>query len=121
MINNRYAKSQGLQITGYSNFGPASYVAFNPMAAKTTPLFEEPRLTKIAHHHKKTAAQIILRWLVQNQIAVIPKSSDPIRIAQNADIFNLELSTEEMETVNSMDINFRLNDPGVYANIPIYA
>lgn len=117
----RFAKSQGLQITGYSNFGPASYVAFNAAAAKATPLFEEERLSKIAAHHKKTVAQVILRWLVQDKIAVIPKSADATRMAQNADIFGFELSPSEMETINSMDINFRLNDPGAYANIPIYA
>jgi len=117
----RFAKSQGLQITGYSNFGPASYVAFNTAAAKATPLFEEERLSKIAAHHNKTVAQVILRWLVQDKIAVIPKSADATRMAQNADIFSFELSSSEMETINSMDINFRLNDPGAYANIPIYA
>ncbi|GJJ70793.1 D-xylose reductase [Entomortierella parvispora] len=117
----KFAKSQGLQITGYSNFGPASYVAFNDAAAKATPLFEEERLSKIAAHHKKTVAQVILRWLVQDKIAVIPKSADTTRMAQNADIFGFELSSSEMDTINSMDINFRLNDPAVYANIPIYA
>ncbi|KAF9917067.1 NAD(P)H-dependent D-xylose reductase (XR) [Linnemannia zychae] len=99
-----------------------SYVELGNSAAQTTvPLFKEERLTKIAAAHKKTAAQIILRWLVQNKIAVIPKSSDPARIAQNADIFSFELMPEEMAIIDGMNIPLRLNDPGVYANIPIYA
>ncbi|KAF9204396.1 NAD(P)H-dependent D-xylose reductase (XR) [Haplosporangium sp. Z 27] len=118
----KFAKSKGLQITGYSNFGPTSYVELGFTAAKdVAPLFEEERLSKIAAHHKKTVPQIILRWLVQDEIAVIPKSSNPKRIAQNADIFSFEISDEEMKTINGMNINLRLNNPAVYANIPIYA
>ncbi|KAG0077400.1 NAD(P)H-dependent D-xylose reductase (XR), partial [Linnemannia elongata] len=85
------------------------------------PLFKEERLSKIAAHHNKTIAQVILRWLVQNKIAVIPKSSDPVRVAQNADIFSFELSEKEMEVIDGMNIPLRLNDPAGYANIPIYA
>ncbi|KAF9185523.1 NAD(P)H-dependent D-xylose reductase (XR) [Haplosporangium sp. Z 767] len=118
----KYAQSQGLQITGYSNFGPASYVELGSSTAQTAvPLFEEDRLKKIATQHNKTVAQVILRWLVQNKVAVIPKSSNPARISQNADIFNFELSSQEMETIDGMNIPLRLNDPGAYANIPIYA
>ncbi|KAG0346465.1 NAD(P)H-dependent D-xylose reductase (XR) [Podila humilis] len=118
----KFAQSQGLQITGYSNFGPASYVELgNATAQGAVPLFKESRIAKIATQHNKSAAQVILRWLVQNKVAVIPKSNDPARVAQNADIFNFELTKDEMETMNSMNIPMRLNDPGVYANIPIYA
>ncbi|KAG0197695.1 NAD(P)H-dependent D-xylose reductase (XR) [Mortierella sp. GBA30] len=118
----KYAKSQGLQITGYSNFGPASYAELgHPAAEATVPLFQEDRIVHIAKEHKKTPAQIILRWLVQNEIAVIPKSASPVRIAENADIFSFELSPPQMETMDGMNIALRLNDPGNYANIPIYA
>ncbi|KAF9217399.1 NAD(P)H-dependent D-xylose reductase (XR) [Podila verticillata] len=118
----KFAQSQGLQITGYSNFGPASYVELGNTSAQTAvPLFKEERIVKIAGHHNKTPAQVILRWLVQNKVAVIPKSNDPARVAQNADIFDFELSQDEMTTVDGMNIPLRLNDPGVYANIPIYA
>ncbi|KAF9895850.1 NAD(P)H-dependent D-xylose reductase (XR), partial [Lobosporangium transversale] len=119
----RYAQSQGLQITGYSSFGPASYVELGNDSAKgAVPLFEEERLGKIAKAHPpKSVAQVILRWLIQNKIAVIPKSSDPKRMAQNADIFDFELSSEEMKTIQGMNIPLRLNDPRDYANIPMYA
>ncbi|KAF9435739.1 NAD(P)H-dependent D-xylose reductase (XR) [Entomortierella beljakovae] len=118
----KFARSKGLQITGYSNFGPASYVELgSPVAQGAVPLFKEENISKIAARHNKTAAQVILRWLVQDDIAVIPKSSHPVRIAQNADIFNFELSADEVKTINSLDISLRLNDPAGYANIPIYA
>src|SRR5690554_604701 len=109
ILFHRYAQSQGLQVTGYSNFGPASYVELGSAAAQSVvPLFKEDRLTKIAAQHKKTVAQVILRWLVQNKISVIPKSSNPARISQNADIFNFDLSAQEMETIDGMNIPLRL-------------
>ncbi|KAG0006410.1 NAD(P)H-dependent D-xylose reductase (XR) [Modicella reniformis] len=118
----KFARSQGLQITGFSNFGPASYIELGNSDAKlAVPLFEEERLSKIADQHKKTVAQVILRWLVQNEVAVIPKSTDTIHLTQNADIFNFELSSAELETINGMNIPLRLNNPADFANIPIYA
>ncbi|KAF9111342.1 NAD(P)H-dependent D-xylose reductase (XR) [Mortierella sp. AM989] len=116
----KYAQSQGLQVTSYSSFGPASYVEFSPEARNTTPLFKDERLAKIGAQHNKSVAQVILRWLVQNKIAVVPKSSDPARVEQNADIFNFELSTEEMKIVNGMNISFRWNEPAIFAGLPIY-
>ncbi|CAO3573144.1 unnamed protein product [Mortierella alpina] len=118
----KYAKSQGLQITGYSNFGPLSYADLGiPLAKNAVPLFKEDRIVKIASDHKRTPAQIILRWLVQKEIAVIPKSTDIDRMTQNASIFDFELSAKEMETMEGINIPLRFNDPAVYANIPIYA
>ncbi|KAF9582197.1 hypothetical protein BGW38_000522 [Lunasporangiospora selenospora] len=118
----KYAQSQGLQITGYSNFGPLSYTSLGmPAAVNAVPLFQQPDLTQIATHHKKTVAQVILRWLIQRKIAVIPKSSNPKIIAENADVFDFELSGKEMETIMGIDRKLRFNDPGFYAKIPIYA
>jgi diketogulonate reductase-like aldo/keto reductase len=91
------------------------------VAKGAVPLFEEERLLEIATRHHKKVAQVILRWLIQNNVAVIPKSSDPTRIAENANIFDFQLSPEDMETINGMNIPLRLNDPAGYANIPIYA
>ncbi|KAF9935612.1 NAD(P)H-dependent D-xylose reductase (XR) [Mortierella antarctica] len=118
----KYAKSQGLQITGYSNFGPLSYADLGiPLAKDAVPLFKEDRIVKIAGEHQKTPAQIILRWLVQKEIAVIPKSTDTDRMTQNASIFDFALSAKEVEIMDGINIPLRFNDPGVYANIPIYA
>lgn len=62
-------------------------------------------ICKIAKTHGKTAAQIILRWNLQRGVAIIPGSSNPQHIRENLDIFDFELSKEEMETIRSLNRN----------------
>ena len=66
-------------------------------------ILEEPELKKIASAHNKNVGQVILRWNIQRGNAVIPKSSKPSRIASNIDIFDFELSDEEMNIIFSME------------------
>lgn len=71
-------------------------------------IFNHPILTKLAAKHRKTPSQIILRWLVQRDIAVIPKSATPSRIAENFNIFDFSLDAEDMEFLRHMnqDLSF---------------
>ncbi|GIY44404.1 aldo-keto reductase family 1 member D1, partial [Caerostris extrusa] len=64
-------------------------------------LLEDDRLKSLAEKYSKTPAQILLRYLVQRGIAVIPKSSHPERIQQNIDIFNFTLMDEDMKELKS--------------------
>lgn len=60
----------------------------------------------------KSSAQVILRWEIQNGIAVIPKSANPKRVVENASIYDFELSDEEMAAINSLNKNQRTgHDP----------
>lgn len=73
--------------------------------------FNDETLLGIAQAHDKTVAQILLRWHVQAGYITIPGSSNPDHIAENYDIFNFELSEEEMQTIKEMDTghgNFNL-------------
>ena len=65
--------------------------------------FNDETLLGIAQAHDKTVAQILLRWHVQAGYITIPGSSNPDHIAENYDIFNFELSEEEMQTIKEMD------------------
>jgi diketogulonate reductase-like aldo/keto reductase len=62
-----------------------------------------PELVAIAKTHDKSPAQVSLRWLLQQGITTIPKSIHPERIAENADVFDFELSEEEMAAIDSLD------------------
>jgi diketogulonate reductase-like aldo/keto reductase len=65
-------------------------------------LFSDPVLADIAKARGPTVAQIALRWLVQQNVAVIPRSSNPQRIAENAKIFDFELSDDEMNRIAAL-------------------
>lgn len=71
-------------------------------------LLEDETILKIAAKHNKSAAQIILRWHVQNDIIVIPKSVKESRIRSNAEIFDFELSTEDLAMINQLDDGTRV-------------
>lgn len=77
--------------------------AWSPLAAGQSRLFENETLLQIAHNHNKTVAQIVLRWLVQRGIVPIVKSSNPIRMKENLDIFDFEISQYEMEEIKKLD------------------
>lgn len=62
-----------------------------------------PVLQEIAKAHGKTAAQVVLRWDLQNGVVTIPKSIRAARIKENADIFDFELSPEEISKINSLN------------------
>ncbi|GGH85582.1 diketogulonate reductase-like aldo/keto reductase [Pullulanibacillus pueri] len=70
-------------------------------------LFDEPLLMDIAEKHGKTTAQVILRWNVQHQIITIPKSVKKQRIIENSNIFDFELTAEEMKAIDGLNQNIR--------------
>ena len=71
-----------------------------------------PELRELARKHNKSPFQIALRWLVQKGVVAIPKSVNTKRIAQNADIFDFELSSKDMATIAHLNLNRRLGpDP----------
>ena len=79
-------------------------------------LGDNPVLLKIAAKYGKTPAQVILRWDIQHGIVTIPKSARPERIKENADIFDFELTAEEMAEIDALNRDERTGpDPDVFA------
>ncbi|MBD8026750.1 aldo/keto reductase [Ureibacillus sp. Re31] len=75
-------------------------------------LLDQPVLKDIANKYNKTVPQVILRWDLQNGVVTIPKSTKEHRIVENANIFDFELSNEDMELINSLNQNLRVGpDP----------
>jgi 2,5-diketo-D-gluconate reductase A len=68
---------------------------------------EDPVIKKIAAEHGKTPAQMMLRWHLQQDRQAIPKSVTPSRIAENFDIFDFELTTEQLGAVDALDAGVR--------------
>jgi methylglyoxal/glyoxal reductase len=77
---------------------------------------EIPALVEIAAAHGKTPAQIAIRWVLQLGAVAIPKSVHDERIAENADVFDFELSDAEMNKIDTLDTGERIGpDPDTYA------
>lgn len=74
-------------------------------------------ITKIAKKHNKTSAQVILRWHLQSESVVIPKSVTPSRIKENLDVFDFELSESDMADIASLDQGVRINHEPAEMNI----
>lgn len=82
-------------------------MAWYPLGHGDKALLEEPIFTALAEKYNKTTAQIILRWHAQNGTAVIPGSTNPVHIKENADIFDFSLTEVEMQQINSLNKNVR--------------
>ena len=77
--------------------------SWGPFAEGKNNIFGNEVLPAIAGKHQKTVAQVILRWLLQREVVAIPKSVRKARIEENFDIFDFELSAEDMETIATLD------------------
>jgi diketogulonate reductase-like aldo/keto reductase len=89
-----YCKSKNIQVEGYT-----------PLARMHKKGRDE--LKPISEKYNKTQAQILLRWSIQHGVIVIPKSSNKERIHENIDLFDFELSKDEMSILNTFDENLR--------------
>ena len=89
-----YARQYGIVIEAWYPFGGRGHTAEH---------FGDPVIAAIAERHGKTPAQVILRWQLQSGVIAIPGSSNPAHIAENADIFDFELTEEEMARIHALD------------------
>jgi methylglyoxal/glyoxal reductase len=95
----QFCKAEGIQMEAWS-----------PL--KQGELLTEPTIVEIAEKHEKSPAQVILRWDLQNEVVTIPKSIKEQRIIQNADIFDFELTAQDMDRLNSLNKDERVGpDP----------
>jgi D-xylose reductase len=121
----RFCHQEEIVVTGFSPLGALSYFSLG-MAGEHESVLTEGVVGEAARRHGKTPAQIALRWGVQRGTAVIPKTSQPARLAENLAIFDFALSTDEMQSISALNRNRRFNDPGDFCEkafhtfFPIY-
>lgn len=82
--------------------------SWGPFAEGKNNIFQNELLSEIAHKYNKTVAQVILRWLVQRNVIAIPKSVRKERMAENFNIFDFELTKEDVLTIQELDTNASL-------------
>ena len=99
-----YAQSRNIVVTAYSPLGSPD----RPWGKPDEPnLFDNKVIRELAHKYNKTAAQILIKFQAQRNIAVIPKSVTPSRIASNFNIFDFMLSDEDMMSIMNLNCNWR--------------
>jgi 2,5-diketo-D-gluconate reductase A len=88
----KFLEEQGVQLQSWG-----------PFAEGRNNMFENEVLVSLARKHRKSVAQVVLRWLTQRGIATIPKSVRRERIAVNFDVFGFQLSSDEMQALTALD------------------
>ena len=89
-----FCKKENIHLTGYC-----------PLARGTR--FNNPELCRVAEETNKTAAQVMIRWAIQNGHTVIPKSVRPKRIEENADVFDFELREDQIKILDGLEEGLR--------------
>ncbi|XP_012275943.1 alcohol dehydrogenase [NADP(+)] isoform X2 [Orussus abietinus] len=103
-----FCRSHNIAITAYSSLGSPGakkhfQTKYNYTTESCSDLLGHPTIQELATKYNKTTAQILLRHLVQEGIIVIPKSTSPARIKSNIDIFDFELTQDELKLLDSLD------------------
>lgn len=104
-----YCEARGIRVQAYT-----------PVARMDPKLIENPVLAALAEKHRKSVPQIILRWDIQKGIVPIPKSANKARIKENLDIFDFEMTPEEIVQIDGINEDYRVRfDPDTvdYINV----
>lgn len=103
--------SNGIHVVAYGSLGSGE---------DDSPL-KEKVVVEIAKKHKKTEAQVLLKWAVQIGVLVIPKSNSLNRIKENIDLFSFKLTDDEVKSISALNKNLRYVDPQEFFGFDIWA
>lgn len=109
-----FCQRLGMVVTAYS---PLARPGYEEMSAR---LVDEKIIRSIARAHGKTPAQVLLRWGIQRNTVVIPKSTHPERIKENIDVFDFELSEGDMHAIAGLERGLRIVDPYQWGQVPYF-
>ncbi|XP_063991574.1 aldo-keto reductase family 1 member B7-like [Diachasmimorpha longicaudata] len=98
-----FCKSKGIAVTAYSPLGSRGFVELMGKTEVIPAIMDNSTILNISKKHKKTPAQVALRFTIQRGIAAIPKSTNGDRIRKNIDIFDFELDECDMEALTALD------------------
>lgn len=100
-----HCRAKNIVITGYSPLGSPNRPWVQPGDPQ---LMEDPKIVAIANKYNRSSAQILIRYQIQRNVVVIPKSTTKSRIVGNFDVFGFELTEEDIKTIDGFDCNGRL-------------
>lgn len=98
---------QQRELREYCKQNDIAVESWSPLGGSKASVLEDTVLTEIAKTHGKTQAQVVLRWHIQNDLIVIPKSTNAERIKQNFDVFDFDLTSQDMVQINKLNTDQR--------------
>lgn len=106
-----FCRSVNIQVVSYCPLGCTPVTAnvshSTNLTNKSPRLLNEPILSEIAQKHKKSVAQVLIRYHIEKDLVVVPKSSNKQRIIENIDVFDFALDQDDMKKLNSLDRKYR--------------
>lgn len=116
----KFCKDHGIVFEAYSPLGAPDYTKFDSEVGKPT-LFQEDLVKGVAAKHGKSAAQVMLRWHVQQGFAAAVRSAQPDHMRENLDVFDWSLGDEDMQQLSSMPQCHQMNgNPFLDPSCPTY-
>jgi len=107
--------TQWTKIITYCQENDIKLMAYSPMGSNAAAVLKDPVIIEIADKHKKNAGQVVLRWLAQQDIMALPRSSSAERIKSNMDVFDFELSAEEMKAITALNKGETITNTNPYS------
>lgn len=114
----KFCQKHGIVVTAHTPLGGA---AANSEWFGTVSCLDDPVLKELAEKYNKTVAQFILRWGIQRNTVVIPKSSKSERLHENFEVFDFSISDEDMDRIKALDRRYRTNQPAKFWGVDLYA
>lgn len=98
-----HPEHQRAELVAYCREKGIAIESWGPLAQMKSGLLTKPEITQVADKHNKSAAQVVLRWHLQQGLIVIPKSANKDRLRQNFEVTDFELSQEEIDLINTLE------------------
>jgi len=107
-----FCQSKGIHVTAYSPLGSQMEGSVNLLA--------DPVLNEIAKKHNKTPSQVVLQWNLLRHISVIPKACSLDHMKENLEVFDFQLTSDEIRQIEGLDRNLRFVSPKKIWNLPLF-
>ncbi|CAA6655899.1 unnamed protein product [Spirodela intermedia] len=107
----KFCQKHGVSVTGHTPLGGSTA---NAELFGSVSCLDDPVIQGFAEKYKKTPAQFVLRWGIQRNIVIIPKTAKLGRLQENFDVFDFEISAEDMEKMKALDRKYRTNQPAIF-------
>ncbi|CBI37980.3 hypothetical protein VitviT2T_002989 [Vitis vinifera] len=114
----KFCQKHGICVTAHTPLGGS---VSNTEWFGSVSCLDDPALKDLAEKYKKTVPQVVLRWGIQRNTVVIPKTSKLERLEENFRVLDFELAKEDMDLIGSLDRKHRTNQPAKFWGIDLYA